>query len=92
MKNKYQEALDEVENDLYYHSPKDEVTVKRQDKMIKTLQELIDKETPMKIKEEWVGGDDDDYIRHLCPKCNIDVFGYEDYCERCGQKLDWGDE
>ena len=28
--------------------------------LLKNIKELVDKETPMKAKEEWVGGDDDD--------------------------------
>ena len=51
----------------------------------------VDKETPLKIKEEWVGGEDDDYVKYLCPKCHIDLYMNEHYCDNCGQKLDWSD-
>lgn len=90
MKNKYQEALDEVDNDLYYHSPKDELTVKRQDKMIKTLQELVDKETPTSVSKD----EDDCFIYdYYCPNCdNILEKSFSiHYCCYCGQKLDWDD-
>lgn len=53
---------------------------------LQTLQELVDKETPMKVC-----GDGDD---HICPKCNeyfciCEVQNKINYCPNCGQKLDW---
>jgi predicted SprT family Zn-dependent metalloprotease len=64
---------------------------------VKTLQELVDKETPKKIlevsKEEYeLSG-----YKYCCPICgqlvgtitkdgNIEP---DDYCCSCGQKLDW---
>lgn len=63
---------------------------------VKLLQELVDKETPVKPKkyrdnlsenpripffEEW----------YFCPKCEENV-GDNFYCPHCGQKIDWSDE
>lgn len=53
---------------------------------IKTLQELVDKETPMKVEEEL------ELFR--CPNCNEKLLLYKcsiTYCYECGQKLDWSD-
>ncbi len=26
---------------------------------------------------------------HICPHCNTELVNKNNYCERCGQKLDW---
>lgn len=56
----------------------------------KTLQELVDKETPMKV--EYVLQIDDEVW--VCPKCNNVWTSIKSikYCDNCGQKLDWSDE
>jgi len=28
----------------------------------------------------------------VCPSCGVAVVHYENYCHRCGQKLDWSEE
>ena len=49
------------------------------------LQELVDKETPMKVIHF-----------HHCPKCEANVSDEmsldKHYCSNCGQKIDWSDE
>lgn len=77
--NKYQKAL---ENLTVY-----EVC----DKEIKTLQELVDKETPKKPE---FNCDEDIYT---CPYCGKKYETYYDgyqknYCSECGQALDWSDK
>lgn len=54
-----------------------------------------DKETSMKplIENDVIicsyVGDDELY---LCPKCGSHLSLTQNYCDRCGQKLDWSDE
>lgn len=98
MGNKYQEALDNVKiapsfmggNDEYRRHLDSSVPFLKD---IAILQELVDKETPMKVGKPYI----DD-----CPKCGkfmIDTCEYDlynipfiKYCPHCGQKLDWSDE
>lgn len=67
----------------------------------KLLQELVDKETPVKpkiIKEEnyeWY--DIFDGMRFYCPKCENELCcplqGTKiTCCDKCGQKIDWSNE
>ena len=87
--NKYQEALNKLKNlgdkDLYNEYYLEWTNV---------LQELVDKETPMKPKIE----QQHDYVEcHyvcsyeicLCPKCEVKISYADEYCSKCGQKLDW---
>ena len=43
----------------------------------------IDKQIPKKPKT------DDRYVMHICPWCNDFVKVSHNYCQNCGQKLDW---
>ena len=54
---------------------------------IKTLQELVDKETPIKVVK-W------EIAKPItrCPKCGAGVERKDSYCWECGQKLDWSEE
>lgn len=90
MENKYQTAFNEIKEHLlrrdHWWSTTD------RDKYLKTLQELVNREKPMKVTEKW--SDD-------CPKCGefmIDTCEYAlrnipfiKYCPHCGQKLDWSE-
>ena len=55
-----------------------------------TLQELVNKETPMKVTDIHV----DEFY---CPKCHSEISHdkynseHPKYCEECGQRLDWSD-
>ena len=102
--NKYQEAFNEVKEHLlrrdHWWSTTD------RDKYLKTLQELVDKETPMKVDKndymicENVDGDYDYFpmaIHHYsCPnkKCKLheryELCFEETRCPECNQLLDWG--
>lgn len=77
--SKYQEALNDIyNNDLY------DINLES----IKTLQELVDKATPLKqiIKNG----------RLYCAECSycilIEDIWEMSYCCACGQKIDWSDE
>lgn len=99
MTNKYQEALRRLKNDIERSSCEYNV-----DGYIATLQELVDKETPMKVdKEHYKLEDcnDCDYFPvsvHLykCPntRCKLhrryELCFEEKRCPECNQLLDWG--
>lgn len=46
----------------------------------------VEKQIPKKPKT------DDRYVMYICPWCNDFVKVSHNYCQNCGQKLDWGDE
>ena len=46
----------------------------------------LEKQIPKKPKT------DDRYVMHICQCCNDFVKVSHNYCQNCGQKLDWGDE
>ena len=90
MRNKYQEALDNVRKAYVESEHYDEED-------INLLQELVDKATPKKLSETKI-----QYTIEIpaymvvktCPKCNR-KFDYKNmgvnYCSICGQHLDWSD-
>ena len=45
--------------------------------------QALDKQIPKKPKT------DDRYVMHICPRCNDFVKVSHNYCQNCGQKLDW---
>ena len=47
--------------------------------------EALEKQIPKKPKT------DNRYVMHICPWCNDFVKVSHNYCQNCGQKLDWGD-
>lgn len=51
----------------------------------KGVQEAIEKQTPKKPKK--------DIVHYRCPNCDAMLNTYEtcEYCNHCGQKLDWSD-
>ena len=82
--NKYQEALDNLKSLEVF--PEENIYVADFGE-VDILQELVDKETPMKV------------IKHLnnfyrCENCDelFQNFHYQNYCPNCGQKLDWSVE
>jgi hypothetical protein len=91
--NKYQKALDNLktmgDKDLYNE---------RNTEWCNILQELVDKETPKKPIIRGLSG----VAIHTCPVCNKELIVTNDeiviyktktnYCDECGQRLDWGDE
>ena len=93
--NKYQEALERIFPPKYFNnifpqflSMTTSVSIKRED--FETLQELVNKETPMKVTDIHV----DEFY---CPKCHSEISHdkynseHPKYCEECGQRLDWSD-
>lgn len=84
--NKYQDALNSL-NPNYIGEQ--EYSWR---KATEILQELVDKETPMKVTEIYT----DEYY---CPNCGNETLRFKyhaeythKYCLNCGQKLDWSDE
>ena len=49
------------------------------------VRNALEKQIPKKPKT------DDRYVMHICPWCNDFVKVSHNYCQNCGQKLDWGD-
>ena len=46
----------------------------------------LEKQIPKKPKT------DDRYVMYICPWCNDFVKVSHNYCQNCGQKLEWSDE
>lgn len=93
MRNKYQEALDNVMKD----NPKAKLTISDIHKDIRLLLELVLKETPKKLSEAKIQYSIEIpayIVVKTCPKCNR-KFDYRNmgvnYCSICGQHLDWND-
>ena len=88
MKDKYQEALDKLCNRCFGDEPK------------KTLQELVDKETPQKVLCRTYELQSDPYdVEITCPHCGGLLYEGDleecykfGYCCYCGGKLDWSGE
>lgn len=51
---------------------------------IVTLIEAVKKQEPMNAILN--------YVEYSCPKCELTISEYDEYCWHCGQKLDWEDE
>lgn len=95
--NKYQEALDYVNKSVCTALSCLGVNDTKTKESLHTLQELVDKETPKKVKAEIMS----DYVEchfvqsyeiYVCPVCGLHLSPTQNYCDRCSQKLDWGDE
>ena len=91
--NKYEKALDELEGnavqqqshiDGYENS--EYANMNGINKMIgysQTLQELVDRATPMKPSDEMIGG-------LMCDKCfEREIHEGMNYCAYCGQAIEW---
>lgn len=103
--NKCQESLDYLkahayeiaekyydDSDSYYvFQPMDNV-----DEVAKPLQELVNKVTPMKVihdNKHGSGIDCKNVDFYNCPRCRRRLRNkqHDNYCGRCGQKLEWSD-
>ena len=82
--NKYKESLGIILNKL----PSVEKVLCKE--YITELQELVDKETPIKVKPYPELKKYFNVAR--CSKCKRVVEIDDIYCRECGQKLDWSDE
>lgn len=79
--SKYQEAL----NEMYAALNDSEKWIDKK----KLLQELVDKETPVKpFRNNLLSLPPRNMIG--CGKCNgLEILGVYEYCPYCGQKIDW---
>ena len=77
------EAIKLIENDLKLHSK--DLSSKYKNGLRMAIQAL-EKQIPKKPKT------DDRYVMHICPWCNDFVKVSHNYCQNCGQKLDWSEE
>ena len=93
--NKHQEALDKIAEhtnnprSMYFNLGANEPK-----KYLDLLQKLVDKETPKKVVIKISKTPGCDPRNFHCPTCSRKLKrdrSYQ-YCPRCGQKLDWGDE
>ena len=97
-KEQYQKALDELK--YHFENPRRHywnMGANEPQKYFDILQELIDKETPIKPKIE----QQHDYVEcHyvcsyeicLCPKCGVKISYADEYCSDCGQKINWSEK
>ena len=82
--NKYQEALNGLCKNIKIYTG---FELSKQDKEnIATLQELVNKETPMKVVK-WKLAQPET----RCAKCGAGLERKHDYCWGCGTKVDWSD-
>lgn len=97
MKNKYQEAFKRLKNDIERGNCDYNV-----EPYLNILQELVDKETPMKVIANPSGKSK--RYKYLCPNCKDYLFEANsqtmrfmkdekryNHCAYCGQKIDWSD-
>lgn len=93
MENKYQEALDRIKNKVAIIDDEKMTIGQAYFRTFPILQELVDKETPM--KPEWLGGAMTGEPKLYCPKCSYcvnDTYLNKYRCRECNQKLDWSDK
>ena len=90
--NKYQEAFETINCDgSTFIERTRKFKEKYQESPVYLIKELVDKETPKKVKiKEFDNGEYGAY----CPSCNSGLsFHWKmEYCPSCGQKLDWSEE
>lgn len=86
MKNKYQEALDNVNKSVCTALSCLGIDDEQSRKSLHILQELVDKEIPMKVVK-WKLAQPET----RCAKCGAGLERYHDYCWGCGRKVDWSD-
>ena len=77
----------DAENYAYFNETKEDLSeIKAEYELIKQdlerLEELEQKATPKKVKNKT-------RIKGVCPYCNGNVSIDENYCPRCGQRLEW---
>ena len=91
--NKYQKDLNKITYTIADLSEASERWIKESE-AVKSIQELVDRATPMKVetKIRMVNGIPIKYL--LCPSCKTDISKFEGYagCPHCLQAIDWSDE
>ena len=101
--NKYQEALEEIENVLIDCGRTKDLsgeTILKEQNELNLLQELVDKTTPKKVKKATKKDYMETGYKNRCPLCGNMVgtitndlnIEHDDYCCSCGQALDWSVE
>ena len=91
MNNIYQRAYEDLKNKININKPTnpEQITLYED---LKLIQELVDKETPMKVEWRGVLAEGTPY----CPKCKwyclSETYTNRYRCRECNQKLDWSDE
>lgn len=102
--NRYQEALSNIR--YYYAQSQKYKKLQKYNaiRQLETLQELVDRDTPKKPKEQLIDNyckgipgetPNEKELNYFCPNCNELVgdegFKYK-YCPNCGQAIDWSEE
>ena len=83
MMNKYQRALDDLD-DGFHNLNNNDV-----DKIVSVFKELVDKATPKKayLKENTITN----LPMEMCSTCNDNIKYGNNYCSECGQAMDWNE-
>ena len=83
--NKYEEALNGITDYIVEKLRQDDLSINHFMLDIDNIEELVKRATPKKpIGVEYEIG--------LCPVCNERCCVYENYCDECGQALDWSED
>lgn len=85
--NKYQEALDRIKNKIAIIDGEKMTIGQAYSQTFPILQELVDKEKPMKVKHIVENG----WHKYVCGSCDGELELRHCYCPECGQELDWSD-
>lgn len=86
--NKYQEALDNVYEELKRRPLVFESRLLKTSKPL--LQELVDKATPFKPLNKEIEGVN--FVHYGQCKCGCEVWENYEFCTDCGQALDWSED
>ena len=89
--NKYKEALNSIRFTMHYRV-KPMKLGRCEDQNLHILEELVEKATPKKPTEA-DASEENSYCAWLCPTCGrTHINNYPlNYCNDCGQKIDWSD-
>lgn len=93
--NKYQEAFYTITDWFHRYKDNKDVTVQETHitpeyrKAKKTIEELVDKATPIKPIKEKIIYNDFSHIQSYYCKCDRKLNLDDNYCPNCGQRLDW---
>ena len=85
MMNKYQEALDDIE-EIYYNLDNCFSAMEHFKECTDKLRLIVNKQTPKKIQSIRI----DNHIVSVCPSCQSILYSECFYCPECGQELDYG--
>lgn len=95
MKNKNQEALDQIIPDyIAMTNVANDNLCEQFQKMYyehrQVLQELVDKSIPKKV----ININNTEFEMYKCPNCHVKFIsdGIEKYCDECGQAFDWSND